>query len=255
VISRHLLSAVVEAPFGDREVHEGDKPTSHQDADRDLPDHNASALRNFAMPFRAPPPQTSSANASTDTGQFVVDIETTKDEAIGLAEEDNWRLGPGAYLMTRPAFWRDRQTALDVYKLACHRVVSRSKDALPGWVSSAVYGAASGEGPGRVAALAGILATYAILAAEFDPDTFAKLLGPVRSAVEDLAGPDPLPAIVGQLMAAFRDHFHPQLAARFMLGVASGLSESDRLTVLQLILTKGADESPQGDDGIAGKSA
>lgn len=145
--------------------------------------------------------------------------------------------------MTRPTFWRDRQTALDVYKLACHRVLSRRREALPGWVSSAVYGAASGEGPGRVAALAGILATYAILAAEFDPETFTLLLGPVRSAVEDLGGADPLPAIVGQLMAAFREHFHPQLAARFMLAVASGLSDSDRHTVLQLILTKGPDDS------------
>lgn len=175
--------------------------------------------------------------------QFVVDVETTKEEAIALAEEDDWRLGPGAYLMTRPAFWRDRQTALDVYKLACHRVVSRSREALPGWVSSAVYGAASGEGPDRVAVLAGILATYAILAAEFDANAFAQLLGPVRSAVEDLGGPDPLPAIVGQLMGAFRERFHPQLAARFMLAVASGLPESDRLTVLQLILAKGPDES------------
>lgn len=175
--------------------------------------------------------------------QFVVDIETTKDEAIALAEEDDWRLGPGAYLMTRPAFWRDRQMALDVYKQACHEVVNRSRDALPGWVSSAVYGAASGEGHGRVAVLAGLLATYAILATEFDPEMFPLLLGPVRSVVEDLGGADPLPAIVGQLMAAFGEHFHPQLAARLMLAVASGLPESDRHTVLQLILSKGPDDS------------
>lgn len=170
--------------------------------------------------------------------EFVVDVETTKEEAIALAEEDDWRVGPGAYLMTRPAFWRDRHAALDVYKLGCHRTASQSRDALPGWVTSAVYGLAPGESPGRVASLAGILVTYAILAAEFDPEMFALLLGPVRSAVDELGGADPLPVIVEQLLDGFREHFHPQLAAQFMLAVASNLSDADRQTVLQLVLAK-----------------
>jgi tetratricopeptide (TPR) repeat protein len=167
---------------------------------------------------------------------FVVDLETSREEFLSLAEEDDWRTGPASYVMTRPAFWRNRQGALDLFKLACRTVVARNKELLPGWVGSAIYGVAQGQGQERVAEVAGLLATYGMLATEFDPESFSRLVGAARASSEDLGGEDPLPLIVARLVDGFEGQVHPQMVARMVLAIASGLAEEDRQTVVRVIL-------------------
>lgn len=170
--------------------------------------------------------------------EFVVDLETTQEDLMSLAAENAWQVGPASYVMTRPAFWRNRQEALNAYKQACNQVATQNREALPGWVGAAVYGIALGQDSRRIAGLAGSLLTYATVAAEFDQESFARLLGAVRSATEDLGGEDPLPTTLGQLIDAFKEQFHPELAARMALVVASQLPETDRQMVVRLILGK-----------------
>lgn len=169
--------------------------------------------------------------------EFVVDLETTQDEFVSLGEEDGWVVGPTSYLLTRPAFWRDRRLAVEMYKHACQSVATHNREELPGWVAAAVYGLAPGEESRRAAELAAILLTYAVLATEFDPKTFSHLLGPIRLAVNNFGGQDPLPVTMVHLLRAFQDHFHPQLAARLALAVASNLPDDDRQIALRAILS------------------
>lgn len=169
--------------------------------------------------------------------EFVVDLETMPEEFVSLGEESGWATGPASYLLTRPAFWRDRRSTLELYKHACQSVATHNREELPGWVAAAIYGLAPGGGSQRVAELAAVLVTYAVLASEFDPETFSRLLGPIRLAVNNLGGQDPLPLTMVHLLKAFQDHFHPQLAAQLALAIASNLPDDDRQVALRAILS------------------
>lgn len=171
---------------------------------------------------------------------FVVDLKTTKPDVVEQAEEDGWNVGPAAYVLTRAAFWRDPRAALDTYKEACFVVASKNPEALAGWVGSAVYGAGLGRDSHGVTSVAGPLLVYAVLATEFDADAFPRLLEAARWATKELGGSDPLPTITNSLIEAFREHFHPQVAAQLALAVIQKLPDADREVALRVILDAGS---------------
>lgn len=167
---------------------------------------------------------------------YVVDLPTTKDDVISQAEDDEWAVGPASYVLTRGAFWRDPRVALDTFKAACFMVASKNPDALPGWVGSAIYGAAWGRDAMSTTAVTAPLVVYAVLASQFDIEALPALLRAARRATSDLGASDPLPAVVEQISEAFREHFHPHIAAQLVVNVIQRLEPADREAALEVIL-------------------
>ncbi|MGH9195443.1 MAG: hypothetical protein ACRD1T_06865, partial [Acidimicrobiia bacterium] len=167
---------------------------------------------------------------------FVVDLETSGPEILELGNEEGWDVGSAAYSLTRAAFWANPHDALNTFKEIAVRVAGANREALPGWLGSAVYGAAQGRDANGIAGVAGVLLVYGIFAAGFDPGMFPHLVRAVRSASQDLGGDDPFVLCITQILEVFRQQFHPEIAARLVLDIIRHLPEADRETALRIVL-------------------
>lgn len=161
---------------------------------------------------------------------------------LELAEDDNWRPAAVAAALARPAVWADPQRALTFYRRLTAQARSHAPTTLPDWLYAAVRGATILLARPAAAGVAACLLTTTIETAAAHGEQVAHLVAATRQALTDTDDPDqppaadPLPITVTLLRDAYAKASSHELAARFILATFADLTETDKTTILRIIL-------------------
>lgn len=153
-------------------------------------------------------------------------------EAIAL---DEYRCVGAAISLTRPSFWRDRVSAYDVYQEACANSASEGDRA--GWVAAAAYGLTwNATGASATQEIASLLAAT-ILRYASESGSAADMVQAARQVARERSAQDPLDPTFRLVLAAHnKSGTRPDIAARRVLALATGLDKADRDSVVRLLI-------------------
>ncbi|MFB9443015.1 hypothetical protein Dvina_51335 [Dactylosporangium vinaceum] len=160
-----------------------------------------------------------------------------------LAEDDSWRPAAVGAALARPAVWADPLRALTFYRRLIAQARTHAPTSLPDWLYAAARGATVLLGrPDAATGVAACLLAATIETAASHGYQVAHLVAATRQALADTDDPDqppaadPLPITITILRDAYAKASSHELAARFVLATFAALSETDKNTVLRIVL-------------------
>lgn len=162
---------------------------------------------------------------------------------LELAEDDNWRPAAVGAALARPAAWANPLRALAFYQRLIAQARTHAPTTLPDWLYAAARGATVLLArPDAAAGVAACLLAATIETAATHGEQVAHLVAAIRQALTDTDDPDqppaadPLPITVTILRDAYAKASSHELAARFVLATFAALSETDKTTILRMVL-------------------
>jgi tetratricopeptide (TPR) repeat protein len=168
--------------------------------------------------------------------QYCVDLPFVAAEVAELAAETEWRPGPAAFVLSRPATWQaDPYAAFRLLRYAQQQVADDAP-AAAGWLAAAVLGFAAGRSSEEVLKVAEPLLFDCLRVIDGGADEFPTLLLAADSACRQLGEVRFIEHVVGELLGRFRAKHPADLAARMVLRMMEGLPVTARSRVLRKLL-------------------
>jgi hypothetical protein len=167
------------------------------------------------------------------------------DEArlLELAEDDQWRAGPVAAVLGRPASWIETLRALRLFGRIIKTAHVHRSDAVPAWLYHAVQGAATNAAsPGDRTTVSAHLLAITLLECRLQGNAATSLVAVVRQALAETddpdapSTPDPLAACAILLRQVIAQDLSYDLATRYVIGTFAALPQPDQDAVLRALL-------------------
>jgi hypothetical protein len=170
-----------------------------------------------------------------------VDLPLDEGQVLALAAEHGWQAGPASFTLTRPALWRDPQSALTLYHKCIVGVLGTDETLLPEWCSAATAGYIRSVPPVMAikaagAVLAFTLITASLLSGELKVTLFAPLLEASRAISLAMGTEDPLPSAAEVLRDILEADVGPLNTSQAFAKLVDGLHPADRNTALRVYL-------------------
>jgi nucleoside phosphorylase/tetratricopeptide (TPR) repeat protein len=172
---------------------------------------------------------------------YAADLPLDEEQILALAAEDEWRPGPAAAVLTRPALWQDPVSALSFYNKCISGVLAHEESLLPGWCGAAVRGFGRNWPPAIVTRRAGRVLAHTVLmssviSGELKVALFSSLLAASRQVAQSLGGGDPLPDAVGSLREMLEATVGVANTPQVFAKLVDGLDDADRVAALRVFL-------------------
>jgi nucleoside phosphorylase/tetratricopeptide (TPR) repeat protein len=172
---------------------------------------------------------------------YAADLPLDEEQILAISAEDEWKPGPAAAVLTRPALWEDPISALSFYNKCISGVLAHEESLLPGWCAAAVLGFGRNWPPAIVTRRAGRVLAHTVLmssvvSGELKVNLFSPLLAASRQVAQSLGGGDPLPAAVESLREMLEATVGAANTPQVFAKLVDGLDDVDRVAALRVFL-------------------
>jgi hypothetical protein len=167
--------------------------------------------------------------------EYCVDLPFDVADLVELAQARQWRPGPAAMALARPAAWQDPYAALRLVNHAFAELANDSTAAAQ-WLYAAVVGFGTGRPAAAVQDIARALLFSAFAMASGGPVAFSPLLQAARAACDHVGSPGFLEGTVSDLMARLTAQHSVDIALRLVVHLLSELPDPDRRVALQRLV-------------------
>jgi hypothetical protein len=165
---------------------------------------------------------------------YAVDLPLDSGQIVAIAEDNGWEGGPALFAFTRPAMWKNRVSAMALFRACCTRAFAVDRQLLTRWMVAGIRGLGL-VGRSEMAPLA---AAQLLLAAQQiagdDPYQFAELAAAAQEASGWFGPADPVPAFLQMYFEVTAAAAGTDLGARALLSLASALDDANRLAAQRI---------------------
>ncbi len=168
----------------------------------------------------------------------VVDFNVPDDWVIRVAEQEDWRGEHAALVISRPSYWIQPASALEVYRRALKEAATRDSASLVSWSFGATLGAARSRLPAIQRDTIAAVMLLGFSALEFGPQSLPHLLAGARSAAMVLACDDPLVGASRMLSTSMQQKFGGEVGAGLFAQAISELAPEDRTVAFAILFKK-----------------
>lgn len=163
------------------------------------------------------------------------DLPLSPVRLAALAIDRQWSLTAAIHPMSRPAYWRDLQTAASGFAATIDGF-RHTEHAAGRTLYAATVGVIRAVVTGSPLPIVGQLFAQAMLSLEAEPAVVADLVAAIRAACDERELADPLPFAVRAILEDASSALEPGDLGAFVTSAFAALEQEDRTTVASIVL-------------------